>query len=145
MKLIADLNVNGNQLRDGNKNIGPVVEEITPVNQNEIDLAALRESILEGGKVPVNFTFEDFMTRLFVKVNAEIATNTTMNMRIMKSCFFSDIFFTTWPLIRSRVRVELDERTRDAKVDIEAEKTRTITTAIRIGERVSSIVGMMLS
>lgn len=74
MKLIADLNVNGNQLRDGDKNIGPVVEEITPVNPSEIDLAALRDSILEDGKVPVNFTFEEFMTKLFVKVNGEIST-----------------------------------------------------------------------
>lgn len=85
MKLIADLNVNGNQLRDGDKNIGPVVEEITPVNQNEIDLAALRESILEGGKVPVNFTFEDFMTKLFVKVNAEIATKQTKSPKVTVS------------------------------------------------------------
>ena len=75
MKLIADLNVNGNQLRDGEKNIGPIVEEITPVNPSEIDLAALRSAILDNsGKVPVNFTFEDFITKLFVKVNAEIAT-----------------------------------------------------------------------
>lgn len=85
MKLIADLNVNGNQLRDGNKNIGPVVEEITPVNQNEIDLAALRSSILENGKVPVNFTFEEFMTRLFVKVNAEIATKQTKAPKVTVS------------------------------------------------------------
>ena len=41
MKLIADLNVNGNQLRDGNKNIGPIVEEITPINPSEINLDAL--------------------------------------------------------------------------------------------------------
>jgi hypothetical protein len=78
MKLIADLNVNGNQLRDGEKNIGPIVEEITPVNPSEIDLTALRSAILDNsGKVPVNFTFEDFITKLFVKVNAEIATTGT--------------------------------------------------------------------
>ena len=78
MKLIADLNVNGNQLRDGNKNIGPIVEEITPINPSEINLDALRSAILDNsGKVPVNFTFEDFITKLFVKVNAEISTTGT--------------------------------------------------------------------
>lgn len=79
MKLIADLNVNGNQLRDGAKNIGPIVEEITPVNASEINsLSTLRSAILVSGKVPVNFTFEDFITRLFVKVNAE-KTDTAPN------------------------------------------------------------------
>lgn len=74
MKLIADLNVNGNQLRDGDKNIGPVENEITPVNQSQIDLRALQNACLVGGKVPAGFTFEEFINALFVKVNPEVAT-----------------------------------------------------------------------
>lgn len=75
MKLIANLDVNGNQLRDGEKNIGPVVNTIEPMNADSITLSELRNSILDGGtSVPVNFTFEEFITKLFKKKNAKVST-----------------------------------------------------------------------
>ena len=48
-------------------------------------------------------------------------------------------------LIRSSVRVELDVRTSDERVDMEAENTSTTTIPIRISGSVESIVGTMLS
>lgn len=78
MKLIADLDVNGNQLRNGTKNIGPIVEEITPVNQNQITIDVLRDACLKDGNVPVDFTFEEFITALFVKVNPEVKDKATI-------------------------------------------------------------------
>ena len=55
------------------------------------------------------------------------------------------LFLITFPFIRSRVKVELDDRTREESVDIEAENTSIITTAIRKGDKVSSIDGIILS
>ena len=43
------------------------------------------------------------------------------------------------------VSVELEVRTREERVDIEAERTRTITTPRSASERVESICGIMIS
>jgi hypothetical protein len=71
-------------------------------------------------------------------ITTEIATNTTIRHLMIKSCFFSSMSFTTWPLRRSRVRVELLVRTSEERVDMEAERTRTTTTAIRKSGRPES-------
>ena len=69
----------------------------------------------------------------------------TINTRIMKSCFFSSISFITWPLSKSRVKVELDARTSDERVDIEADNTRMTTTPINMSGRFESITGITAS
>ena len=66
-------------------------------------------------------------------------------MRIMSNCFFSLKFFTTVPLMKSNVSVELDANTSEDNVDIEADNTSTTTTAINSGDRSDNIVGMMES
>ena len=71
--------------------------------------------------------------------------NTTMRIRMIRSCFFSSIFLMTRPLSRSSVMVEEEVSTREDRVDIEAESTRMMTTAIRKGDRLFSMVGMTLS
>ena len=76
---------------------------------------------------------------------AEITMNTTISIRMISSCFFSSISLTTRPLSRSSVTVEDDVSTREDSVDMEAERTRMITTAIRKGERLFSMVGITLS
>ena len=76
---------------------------------------------------------------------AEITMKTTISTRRVSSCFFSSIFFTTWPFSRSSVTVEEEVSTREDRVDMEAESTRTITIAIRTGDSVCSMVGMTLS
>ena len=48
-------------------------------------------------------------------------------------------------LITSKVKVELDVRTKEESVDIEAESTSTITTAIITGANVESIAGTIVS
>ena len=67
---------------------------------------------------------------------AEITMNTTISTRMTNSCFFSSIFLMTRPFSRSSVTVEEEVRTREDSVDMEAERTRMITTAIRNGESV---------
>ena len=76
---------------------------------------------------------------------AEIMINTTIRARMIVSCFFSSICLTIRPLSRSRVMVEEEVSTREDRVGMEAESTRMMTTAIRKGERLDSMVGMMLS
>jgi hypothetical protein len=49
------------------------------------------------------------------------------------------------PLIKSSVRVEEEVSTRPESVDMEADKTKTITIAISSGERSCSIVGIIES
>ncbi len=71
----------------------------------------------------------------------EMAINTTIRHRMMNTCCFSSIFFTTWPLSRSRVRVELEVSTRELRVDMEADSTRMTTTASRISGRPESMAG----
>jgi len=78
MQLISNLNVNGNYLKDGEKNIGPVRKEISQVNKREITFADLQDAVLDQeGKVLDNLTFEEFIEKLVVKVNPEIATKGT--------------------------------------------------------------------
>ena len=60
-------------------------------------------------------------------------------------CFFSLIFLKTLPLRRSRVMVELEVSTREDRVDMDAESTRTTTTPMRISGSLESMKGMMLS
>ena len=65
---------------------------------------------------------------------------------LMQSIFlFSLIFLTTAPLIKSRVKVELEVKTKDAKVDMEAESTKTITMPIMISGVLESMKGMIPS
>ena len=71
----------------------------------------------------------------------EMRTNTTMRQRMMSTCRFSSIFLITWPLRRSRVRVELEVSTREERVDMEAESTRMTTRAISRSGRPESMVG----
>ena len=71
--------------------------------------------------------------------------NTTISARMISSCFFSSMSLITRPFSRSSVTVEEDVSTREDSVDMEAESTRMITTAIRNGDRDCSIVGMTLS
>ena len=76
---------------------------------------------------------------------AETRMNTTMSRRIVESCFFSFMFFTTLPLITSSVRVDDEVSTRDESVDMDAESTSTITMPMRMSGSVESIVGMIES
>ena len=71
--------------------------------------------------------------------------NTTINILIIKTCFFSLIFLTTLSLIKSSVKVELEAITSDESVDIEAESTNMITIAISISGKFSSIAGIIAS
>ena len=82
--------------------------------------------------------------------STDTAMKKTRRRRIVTSCVFSLFFLSSFALglicsMRSSVTVELDVRTREDRVDIEAERTRTITTPTRIVGRLSSIVGMMES
>ena len=66
------------------------------------------------------------------------------------SWVFSFFFLSSFALglicsMRSSVTVELDVRTRDDSVDIEAERTSTITTPTSMSGRFCSMVGMMES
>ena len=75
--------------------------------------------------------------------------NTRRSLMVM-SCVFSVFFLSSPSLglicsIRSNVTVELDVRTSDDSVDMEAERTRTMTTPKRMSGRFSNIVGMMES
>ena len=66
-------------------------------------------------------------------------------MRAISSCFFSLMFLASFPLMKSSVSVELEVRTREERVDMEAERTRITTMAIRKVERPESMVGMTAS
>ena len=65
--------------------------------------------------------------------------------RMTTSWVFSVISFTTVSLRKSRVRVELEVRTSEESVDMEADSTRTMTIPIRRSGRVESIWGTMES
>ena len=60
-------------------------------------------------------------------------------------CFFSLIFFITVSFRKSSVRVELDVRTREDRVDMDADSTRITTMPTRMSGSPDSIKGMMLS
>ena len=72
----------------------------------------------------------------------EMAINTTMRQRMTKTWRFWSMSFQTWSFSRSRVSVELEVSTREDRVDMEADSTRTTTTASRTSGRPDSIVGM---
>ena len=76
---------------------------------------------------------------------ADTTMNTMMSTRMVESCFFSSIFFTTLPLSTSSVSVEDDVRTSDDSVDMEAESTSTITMPMSRSGNVESMVGMIES
>ena len=75
----------------------------------------------------------------------EITTKTTMKQRMMNTASLSSIFLMMLPRSRSMVRVEEDAMTREDRVDMEADRTRTTTTAMRISGRPESMVGMIES
>lgn len=87
--------------------------------------------------------FLDFAWK--IAIAAEMITKTTINSRIISIFFFSSIFFFDNGSIKSRVMVEPLVKTSDERVDIEAERTSTITIPITIGERVESIAGITAS
>ncbi len=57
----------------------------------------------------------------------------TINILMINTCFLSLISFFIAGLITSSVNVALDVRTSDESVDIDAERTSTITTATITG------------
>ena len=69
-------------------------------------------------------------------------TNITLMQR---SCLFSSISFTIFPLIKSSVNVELEVNTKDDKVDMEAESTSTMTIPTKISDKEDNMVGMIAS
>ena len=62
---------------------------------------------------------------------AEIAIKTTIKIRMETTCFFSFIFLIILSFSRSIVKVEEEAITSEDKVDMEADKTRITTSAIR--------------
>ena len=78
-------------------------------------------------------------------ITTEIRIKPASSTRIHTNCCFSFIFFTKRGLIKSSVNVELEVSTRLDKVDMDADKTSTITIPIRMSGREDSIVGMMVS
>ena len=68
--------------------------------------------------------------------------NTLINMKntnkilMINNCFLSSIFLITCPFNKSNVKVELDVRTKEDNVDIDAERTNTITIPIKISGNV---------
>jgi len=78
-------------------------------------------------------------------ITDEIITNTTISIRINKSCFLSVMFLMTWPFRKSKVKVEAEDITKDERVDIEAANTIRITTPIMTSENCESIVGIIES
>ena len=68
-----------------------------------------------------------------------------MSTRMRKSRRFSFNFLKILSFKKSSVSVELEVSTREDRVDMEADSTRTITMPIRMSDREESIKGMMLS
>ena len=81
----------------------------------------------------------------FIAIATEMTMKKITNARSHQSCCFSVIFFMTVPFRKSRVIVELDVRTSDDRVDIEALIIRTIRTPISISGRLESSCGMTWS
>ena len=65
--------------------------------------------------------------------------------RMTTSCFLSSISFMQVFFRTSRVRVELEVSTSEESVDMEAERTSTITTPIRMSGSVESMTGTIES
>jgi len=68
-----------------------------------------------------------------------------MKIRMINTCFFSVISFTIVPRIISSVSVEEDASTSDDNVDMDAERTKITTTAIKSGDSFSIIAGIIAS
>lgn len=75
----------------------------------------------------------------------ETSINKAKKVRIVSTCFFSVIFLTIFPLMKSRVSDELEVRTREASVDMEAARTRMTVIPISISGRVSTMEGTIRS
>ena len=69
----------------------------------------------------------------------------TISSRMQRSLPRSDISLATRQEIKSSVRVELEESTSEASVDMEAESTSTMITAITASESVPSMAGIIRS
>lgn len=82
---------------------------------------------------------------LKIAITADTMMKNTMNNRIVDTSCSSGIFFFEAGLITSSVNVELDVSTSDDSVDMDADNTSTITTAITIDGSVDNIVGMIVS
>ena len=80
-----------------------------------------------------------------IAITADTMMKNTMNNRIVDTSCSSGIFFFDAGLITSSVNVELDVSTSDDSVDMDADNTSTITTAITIDGSVDNIVGMIVS
>lgn len=69
----------------------------------------------------------------------------TIRHCISTSWVLSFMFFTRLPLIKSRVRVELEVSTREERVDMDADSTSMTTIPINRSGRPDSMAGMMVS
>ena len=78
-------------------------------------------------------------------ITADTKIKNTINTLITNTCFFSDISFLDAGLITSSVNVELDVSTSDERVDIDADNTSTMTTAMTSAGSVDNMVGTMVS
>ena len=78
-------------------------------------------------------------------MTADTATNMTSMTLMISICFFSSILGAMTGFIKSIVSVELDVRTRDESVDIDAESTSMTTSPIRAAGSFSSRCGMIAS
>lgn len=77
--------------------------------------------------------------------NTDTATNATISRRIRLSCFFSPIPTIIHRGKKSNVNVEADVKTREDKVDMDADNTSTITIPIRMSGSDDSIWGIIPS
>ena len=82
---------------------------------------------------------------LKIAITADTKIKNTINTLITNTCFFSDISFLDAGLITSSVNVELDVSTSDERVDIDADNTSTMTTAMTSAGSVDNMVGTMVS
>ena len=78
-------------------------------------------------------------------ITTEMITKTATSTLITIICCFSDMFFQTVTFNTSSVSVELEVRTSEESVDMEAERTRTTVMPIRMSGSVSSICGTIVS
>ena len=75
----------------------------------------------------------------------EMAMKTTISPRMTRSCRRWSMPGATVSTIKSRVRVELEASTKEERVDMEAERTRMTTMAMRRSGSPESMAGMMAS
>ena len=75
----------------------------------------------------------------------DMAMNSIINARIMKTWVFSVMFLMKLSLRKSKVSVELEAMTRDDSVDMDADSTSNTTRPIRTSGRPDNMAGMMAS